>query len=397
MTVAIAGGALAGLRTAENLRGRGYTGRIIVVADEEQMPYNRPPLSKELLWGESTEEDLLFAVSEHAADVEWRLGVKAVATDLDARTLTLSDGDVIPFDGLVAATGVSSRRLNAPGPVVGRTVLRSLGDANALRTAMQPGRRIVSLGAGFIGCEVASTARKLGCEVDIVAIDKAPMFIPLGEEVGTEIQRRHEATGIRFRLGQTIVETVGAERVAGVILDDGTRLEADILLETIGSIPNTQWLEGNDLDLANGVLCDQHLRAGGRPGIVAVGDVARFANPLFNAPPMRIEHWQTAIDTAGFAARTLLFDLGVTQEEPPPVSIMPWFWSDQGEVRLTSYGMLGLANRTEILEGELSGECAIGYFRDSDAVGVVLIGLKQKAARYKRWLADARKAVLAAA
>nr|ACO88898.1 putative ferrodoxin reductase [Microbacterium sp. MA1] len=327
--------------------------------------------------------------------MEWRLGVTAVAADLDARTITLSDEEIVSYDGLVIATGVSSRRLSAPGPTRGRTVLRALEHSSAVRAALQPGKRLVSLGAGFIGCEVAATARKLGCEVDIVAIDPAPMFIPLGQEVGSEIQRRHEATGIRFHLGHTIVETTGDDRVEGVVLEDGTRLEADILLETIGSIPNTQWLDGNDLDLANGVLCDPYLRAGGRPGVVVVGDVARFANPLFNAPPLRIEHWQTAIDTAGFAARTLLSDLGVTDEEPPPVSIMPWFWSDQGEVRLTSYGMLGLGNRTEILEGELNGDCAVAYYRDDEAVGVALIGMKQKAARYKRWLSDARKAVLA--
>jgi 3-phenylpropionate/trans-cinnamate dioxygenase ferredoxin reductase subunit len=175
------------------------------------------------------------------------------------------------------------------------------------------------------------------------------------------------------------------------VLDDGSHLAADVILETIGSVPNSNWLDGNGLDLSDGVLCDAYLRAGGRSGTVVVGDTARFVNPLFDSPPVRIEHWQTAIDTAGFAARTLLYDLGASETAPPPVSIMPWFWSDQGNVRITSYGMLRLANRTEILEGELSGECAIAYRRDEEVVGVVLIGMKQYAARFKRWLATERK------
>lgn len=397
MTIVIAGGALAGLRTAENLRARGWKKSIVVTSDEQEMPYNRPPLSKELLWGDLEAADLAFALSDHVADVEWRLGSPVVSSDLDGGVITLGSGEELPFTGLVAATGVSSRRLVAPGPVQGRSVLRSLGDAAALRSAMVPGARIVILGAGFIGCEVAATARRLGCEVDVVAIDPCAMFIPLGEMAGGEVQRRHEAIGVRFHMGHTIVATEGEDRVEGVVLDDGRQLPADILLETIGSVPNTSWLDGNGLDLTNGVLCDAHLRAGGRRGIVAVGDVARFANPLFNAPPLRVEHWQTAIDTAAFAARTLLHDLGVVEDVPPPVTLMPWFWSDQGDVHLTSYGMLGLADQIEILEGDISGECAVAYRRGDSAVGVVLIGMKARAARFKRWLSDERKAMSTAA
>ena len=395
MRIVIVGGGLAALRTAENLRARGFDGEVVVVADERLMPYNRPPLSKELLWGGVEVEELVFSVSDRAADVEWRLGSGAASADLDARTVVLDDGEELAFDGLVAATGVASRRLNAPGPTVGRTVLRSLDDALGLRDRLRPGGRLVSLGAGFIGCEVAATARRAGCDVDIVAIDRAPMVVPLGQEVGEELRRRHEAAGIRFHLGRTIVETRGGDEVEQVVLDDGDVLPADIVLETIGSIPNTTWLEGNDLDLTNGVLCDEHLRPGGRTGIVAVGDVARFANPLFDAPPLRIEHWQTAIDTAVFAAGTLLHALGISAEPPRPVSILPWFWSDQGDVRLTSYGMLGLADRIEILAGDLHGDCAIGYYRADEAVGVALIGMKTSAARYKQWLTKERKAVLA--
>ena len=390
MTIVVVGGSLSGLRAVEGLRAAGWDRGITVVSAENTMPYNRPPLSKELLWGEDSPEDLVFELSEATNDVVWKLGNPASSLNLDEKTLTLSDGEIIQFEGLVIATGVSSRRLNAPGPLEGRTVLRTLDDAVALKSKLQPGLKLVILGAGFIGCEVASTARRIGCEVDVVAMDKVAMQIPLGMMLGAEIQRRHVEEGVRFHMGVSISELKGAGKVESVVLTDGRELSADLVLETIGSVPNTSWLDGNNLDLTNGVLCDPYLRAGGIPGVVVVGDVARFSNPLFNSPAMRIEHWQTAIDTANYGARTLLYDLGFADEAPKPISLMPWFWSDQGETRLTSFGMLGLADRQEIIEGDLQSECAVGYFQGEIPVGVVLVGMKEKSARYKRWLQKAR-------
>lgn len=390
MTIVVVGGSLSGLRAVEALRAAGWDRGITVVSAENTMPYNRPPLSKELLWGEDSPEDLVFELSEATNDVVWKLGNPASSLNLDEKTLTLSDGEIIQFEGLVIATGVSSRRLNAPGPLEGRTVLRTLDDAVALKSKLQPGLKLVILGAGFIGCEVASTARRIGCEVDVVAMDKVAMQIPLGMMLGAEIQRRHVEEGVRFHMGVSISELKGAGKVESVVLTDGRELSADLVLETIGSVPNTSWLDGNNLDLTNGVLCDPYLRAGGTPGVVVVGDVARFSNPLFNSPAMRIEHWQTAIDTANYGARTLLYDLGLADDAPKPISLMPWFWSDQGETRLTSFGMLGLADRQEIIEGDLQSECAVGYFQGEIPVGVVLVGMKEKSARYKRWLQKAR-------
>jgi NADPH-dependent 2,4-dienoyl-CoA reductase/sulfur reductase-like enzyme len=390
MTIVVVGGSLSGLRAVEGLRAAGWDRGITVVSAENTMPYNRPPLSKELLWGEDSPEDLVFELSEATNDVVWKLGIPASSLNLDEKTLTLSDGEIIQFEGLVIATGVSSRRLNAPGPLEGRTVLRTLDDAVALKRKLQPGLKLVILGAGFIGCEVASTARRIGCEVDVVAMDKVAMQIPLGMMLGAEIQRRHVEEGVRFHMGVSISELKGAGKVESVVLTDGRELSADLVLETIGSVPNTSWLDGNNLDLTNGVLCDPYLRAGGTPGVVVVGDVARFSNPLFNSPAMRIEHWQTAIDTANYGARTLLYDLGLADDAPKPISLMPWFWSDQGETRLTSFGMLGLADRQEIIEGDLQSECAVGYFQGEIPVGVVLVGMKEKSARYKRWLQKAR-------
>lgn len=397
MRVVIVGGGLSALRSAENLRKRGFKGEVVVVAEEEHLPYNRPPLSKEFLWGEATQDELAFGVPEETAGIEWKVGHSVVASNLEEKNLTLSNGETLTYDGLVAATGVSSRRLPIPGPQEGRIVLRSLNDAISLKERLKPGARLVCLGAGFIGCEVARTAQKVGCDVDIVAIDPVPMVVPLGKEVGAEVQRRHEEAGIRFHMGQSIAEMLGDDRIEAVRLDDGTELPADFVLETVGSVPNTEWLADNDLDLKNGVLTDAYLRCDGRPGVVAVGDVARFANPMFAADPLRIEHWQTAIDTTVFATATLMADLGLTDEEPKPVSIMPWFWSDQGNVRITSYGMLGIADSIEVVEGEITGECAVSYLREGEQVGILLIGteIKQRGARFKRQLAKTRKGLSA--
>lgn len=396
-TIAIVGGGLSALRSAENLRTRGYTDRILVISDESHLPYNRPPLSKELLWGEADRSTVIFGSSQHTDTIEWMLGRAVTSADLDARTLTLDDGETIAFDGLIAATGVSSRRLPIPGPARGRTVLRTLDDAEAIKEKLTPGAHLVGLGAGFIGCEVARTAIDRGCTVDIVAIDPVPMAVPLGEEIGAEVQRRHADAGIRFHMGRTIAEMLGDDDgITGVRLDDGTELPADLVLETVGSVPNTGWLEGNGLELAGGVLTDERLRAGGRRGIVVVGDIARFPNELFGSDPRRVEHWQTAVDTPVTATATLLHDLGIADEEPAPIGIMPWFWSDQGDLRLTSYGVLAPADSTEVVDGELGGECAVRYIRDGETVGYLLIGMKTKGARYKKQLMKERKALLAA-
>lgn len=393
MSIVVVGGGLAALRTVENLRANGWGGEIVVLSDEPDMPYNRPPLSKDLLAGHIRRDELAYALSDNLADVQWRLSCRVVSSDLTEQTLTLDTGERVPYAALVVATGVRSRRLALSGPHAGRRVLRTLADADALRAELKPGARIVVLGAGFIGCEVAATARALGCEVDVVAIDPYAMRMPLGDLLGPEMQRRQEAQGIRFHMNRTAVSVAGQDRLEAVVLDDGTRIAADFLVESVGSIPNTEWLDGNGLDLSNGVLCDEHLRAIGSARVVAVGDVARFANPLFGASPQRIEHWQTAIDTAAIAARTLLHDLDVMAEAPPSLGIMPWFWSDQGAVSLVSYGMIGLADRSRILEGDLNGSCAIAYERGDEVVGVALLDLKSRGAWYKRWLGTQRASV----
>jgi 3-phenylpropionate/trans-cinnamate dioxygenase ferredoxin reductase component len=392
----VVGAGLGGLRTAEGLRAGGYSDEILVIGDEDWAPYNRPPLSKEALAGELEHDKLAFRVRSSAADVVWRHGVRATSADLDGRTVTLADGEVLGYDVLVAATGVSARRLPLPGPpptaAGGRHVIRTLDDAIALRAALVPGARVVVLGAGFIGCEVAATARSLGCEVHCVAIDPQPMIRPLGVELAAELRRRHESRGVVFHLGVGVAEFLGEERVTGVVLSDGTTLTADVVLEALGSRCNVEWLEGNGLDLSDGVLCDNALRVtrDGVPldGVAAVGDVARFPNPRFDDRAWRVEHWNIPTDSgrrAGAVLAAYLADEGYAEAVDTAWSLVPSFWSDQYDVRLQSYGMPGLtdADGIRLLEGSLDDECVIGYHRGADLVGVVGVGMLRVVNSYR--------------
>ncbi|ONH31759.1 ferredoxin reductase [Pseudofrankia asymbiotica] len=376
----VVGAGLAGLRTAEGLRRHGWEGLVTVVGDEAHMPYTRPPLSKKLLLegGDHASVELRRRACEHPT--EWRLGRRAVAADLDRGTVTLDDGTELAYEGLVAATGVRPRRL--PDSVGGpRTVLRTLDDALALGERLTPGARVVVIGAGFIGCEVAATALSRGCQVCVVAIDDVPMRVPLGPMVGAELRRRHADAGVFFHLGLGVDAVDGS----GVVLSDGTRLDADVVVEAIGSRPATDWLEGNGLDLADGVACDGFLRLGGRPRTVGVGDVARFPNALYDGAPRRVEHWQVAVDTGMYAAATLVADLTGTPPEQP-FRTVPTFWSDQAAVSLRALGQPGLGTEVEVLEGDLAGDAAIGYRRDGTLVGVLLLGMPRRMGVYLRRL-----------
>ena len=394
--VLVVGAGMAGLRSAEGLRAHGFTGEILVVGDESWAPYNRPPLSKEALHGDLSHDKLVFRVRSNASDVDWRHGVSARRVDLDQRLVHLDDGEVVGYDALVAATGVSARRLQIPGPpqtAAGRRhVIRTLDDAIGLRAALVPGAKVVVLGAGFIGCEVAATAVKLGCEVHCVAIDPFPMVRPLGPELAAELQRRHETHGVVFHLGVGVAEFVGDHHVTDVVLTDGTRLETDVVLEALGSRCNVDWLEGNNLDLADGVLADTALRpvreSGGLDGVAVVGDIARFPNLRFDERALRVEHWSIPTDTGRRAGAVLSAYLaGEGYDDVVAVSWepLPSFWSDQFDIRLQSYGMPGLADPDGIrlLEGDLHDECVVGYHRGAELVGVVGVGMLRVVNSYR--------------
>lgn len=398
--VVIVGASLGGLRAAEQLRAAGWTGGITVVGSEPHMPYNRPPLSKEvLLAGQDTPVEtehagLAFRI-RRTTGARWRLGVSAVAADLTQGVVTLSDGTRLPYSGLVVATGLRPRRLAVPGPDDGRHVLRTLEDARRLREALVPEARVVIVGAGFIGCEVAATAARRGCAVSVVEPTATPMARALGERLGVAVQRYHEQHGVRCHLGRTVTGLEGSRSIYGVELDDGTRLGAAVLVESVGSQPNVEWLAGNSLDLSDGVLCDNALRVESWPNVVAVGDVARFPNPAVDGVPRRVEHWCVPGDTARRAARTLVAELTGRSPSGGVFAPMPSFWTDQFDLRIQGVGTTADADEVEVLEGsldsadDLASGVALGYRRARRLVGVVLVSLPARAPHYRSVLTAA--------
>ncbi|MFD7641997.1 NAD(P)/FAD-dependent oxidoreductase [Kitasatospora sp. NPDC059795] len=389
--VVIAGASMAGLRAAEQLRAAGWTGPITLVGDEPHAPYNRPPLSKEVLAGKASFDSLAFRPRAAVADVTWHLGTAVVRADLDRQSVELSDGTRLSYAALVVATGMRPRRLRCPGPTAGRHTVRTLDDARALRTALTaPGARVVVVGAGFIGCEVAATAVALGAaEVTVVDPLPLPMAGPLGELLAGALKRRHEQRGVRFALGAGVTGFDGEDRVTGVALADGRVLPADVVVESVGSIANTEWLDGNGLDLTDGVLTDEHLRVGGRPEVVAVGDVARFPNARYDGVPRRVEHWSIPTDTAKHAAKVLAGHLAGAEPGLDPFAPLPTFWSDQHDFRLQSFGAPALGREdVRVLDGDLDGDVLVGYHRDGRLVGVVALGGQQAAAAAARHRAE---------
>lgn len=390
--IVVAGASLGGLRAAEQLRAAGWPGALTVVGDEPHMPYNRPPLSKEVLAGKTPFEALAFTPKAVAADVEWRLGTKVVAARLAERTVETDDGSVLPYDGLVVATGMRPRRLRCPGPLAGRHTVRTLTDARALRNALtRPGARVVVVGAGFIGCEVAATAAGLGASgVTVVDPLPLPMVGPLGELLAGALLKRHEERGVRFELGVSVAEFDGDDRVTGVVLGDGRVLPADVVVESVGSVANVEWLRGNGLDLADGVLTDEQLRVGGLPEVVAVGDVARFPNARYDGVARRVEHWSIPTDTARHAAKVLASHLMGAPGKSAAFAPLPTFWSDQHDFRLQSFGVPGLGrDDVRVLDGDPDGDVLVGYHADGRLVGVVALGGKAAAlgaARYRAQL-----------
>jgi 3-phenylpropionate/trans-cinnamate dioxygenase ferredoxin reductase component len=383
--VAVVGASLAGLRTAEQLRAAGYAGALRVIGDEPHPPYNRPPLSKEVLAdpGDSDPARLhgMVALRRRAsvADVDFLLGTRVESTDLDSRKLLLADGRHLAFDGLVVATGLRPRRLTVPGPDRGRFTLRTLDDVLALRAELPATRRVVVVGGGFIGCETACTLVRRGCEVTVVEPFGAPMERVLGTGPARAVQRHLTDHGLRFVTGQAVTGFTGRDRVDGVRLADGSELPADAVVEAVGSVCNTEWLQGNPgLDLSDGVLCDDRLRVVGAGHAVAVGDVARFPNRLVDDVPRRVEHWSMPTDTARRAAPTLLAILRGEEPDRTPFLPVPSFWSDQLDLRLQSFGSPALADEVRVEEGDLD-RLADGvlttYYRAGRHVGTVAVNL----------------------
>ena len=390
--VVIVGGSLAGLRSAEGLRKAGYSGPIKVIGNEPYLPYNRPPLSKDLLSGTGEIEEIYFPIKESVADIEWVLGKAATSLDTKEQKVTDLSGTSHSYSALVIATGLRPKPLpvDANG-ITGVHVLRTFDDAVALRKQLLPGVKVLILGAGFIGCEVAATAIKAGCQVRVVSRTHEPMQEALGKTLGREVKRRHELKGVEFVKGASVFGLIGDGHVERVILDSGVIYDADLVVVAIGSLPNTEWLEGSGIDISNGVLVDGGLRALSSDGAVfenvfAVGDVARYVNPLFDQIPRRVEHWNLPTETgkrAGLILGKYLIGESVAEVLAESFAPLPSFWSDQYEMNILAFGMTYLADRSELVAGELSGECVFEYFRDDKLVGVCGIGMRPTIQSYR--------------
>ena len=384
--VLIVGGGLGGLRTAEALRGKGFTGKITLVGDEEHQPYNRPPLSKEALSSGLSHEELKFRQRDSVADVNWVLGSAAQKLNTAKREVTLANGNTHKFDALVIATGIRPRLLPIPGPTQGLFTLRTLNDAHSLKAAITPGSNVVILGSGFIGCELAATATKLGATVHVISLDAEPMIMPMGSELGAAMRTRHEAKGIKFHLGHTVTQFNGDTNIESVTLDSGEVIKADAVIEAIGSVPNTEWLQDNELNLDNGVLVDSNMRAvGANIPIYAVGDIANHPNTFYGDQNRRIEHWNMPTETGKRAGAALAAELAGEQPPTDNFFALPAFWSDQYEYQLQSYGLPGAATSNKVVSGELDGPCIVEYFNDENTLcGVIGIDTMKELMPYRK-------------
>ncbi|WP_280881249.1 NAD(P)/FAD-dependent oxidoreductase [Streptomyces pseudovenezuelae] len=369
--IVVVGASAAGLAAAETLRREGYDGTLTLVGDEPLAPYDRPPLSKQLLSAEWEPERLTLrpAADLAALDLDLRLGVAATGLELADRTVRLADGSQVPYDGLIVATGVRPRKL----PGEGAHVLRTLGDALTLRDQLAPGLRLVIVGAGFLGAEAAAVAWRLGAHVTLLEPAPVPLAHAVGTRVGELLTRAHVDRGIDLRCG------VGVSEVTedGVRLADGEVVEADEVLVAVGSRPNTEWLEGSGLPLGDGVVCDEYCEAA--RNVYAAGDVARWYNPLFGTS-MRIEHRTNAAEQGMAAARNLF-----RPDARKPFAPVPYFWSDQYDMKIQAYGYLRGHDEVAVVEGDLAERRFVAAYRTGDRVaGALSVGMPPKVIRQWR-------------
>jgi NADPH-dependent 2,4-dienoyl-CoA reductase/sulfur reductase-like enzyme len=368
-TLCIVGGSLAGLSTARALRNQGYDGRLVLVGDEHHRPYDRPPLSKGFLAGTLPVADLSLECEDEDLALDWRLGVRAIGLDSTSRAVRLDNGEVVHADGLVVATGATARTLASGHGLDGMHVLRTLDDALSLRHDLARRPELVVVGGGFIGSEIASTARALGMEVTLVTGGRQPLRGSLGS-FAPVVSALHADHGVRVVSDAAVTGFTGGGRVNGVVLDDGRRLPADSVVLGIGAVPNTDFLLGSGVEVDDGVVCGMN-GSTAVPGVVAVGDCAAWFDPVVGHY-RRVEHWAGARERAAIAATTLLS--GGTA--PLPRLRAPYFWSDLYDVRVQFAGHPELADSVAVESGSVDERSFLAVYR-REGVAVAALGMNQ--------------------
>jgi NADPH-dependent 2,4-dienoyl-CoA reductase/sulfur reductase-like enzyme len=381
--IVVVGASLAGLRAAETLRRNGFEGELVLCGAEKHLPYDRPPLSKEVLQGRWDADKLpLRRQPWEDLRLNLRLGIRAHALDTGARHVSMSDGTRERYDALVIATGASARRLRDQPELEGIHLLRTLDDALALRAAFERGPRVLVVGAGFIGAEVAASARARGLEVTVIEPLPVPLARGLGERMGGVCAELHREHGVDLRCGVGVAGIEGEGRVERVVLGDGTRVAADVVVVGIGALPETRWLEGSGLALDDGVVCDEYCAAG-PPGVFAAGDVARWYNPLFDER-MRVEHWSNAVEQGVYVAERL----GGSEAGAAPFAPVPFFWSDQYDVKIQFAGRMRGGDDVRVVAGSLEERKFTAlYGRAGRLTGVLCFSRPRDLAKYRRLIA----------
>lgn len=381
--VVLVGGGVGAVSVARRLRQVGYAGAVTLVSDEAVAPYDRPPLSKQYLAGALDTDQLgLFRPDElDGLDVTLLTGRAAAGLDVTRDELHLEGGGRVPYRVLVVATGARARRLPFGDGLEGVHYLRTLADAERLAGDLGPGRRLVVVGGGFIGLEVAATAHALGTEVTVLETARQPLTRVLGPSAGALVTALH-AERVDLRFGVSVTGILGDDRVRAVCVD-GAELPADAVVVGIGAIPNTEWLDGSGLRVDDGVVCDE----GGRtsaPGVYAVGDVARWRHGGTGVE-QRVEQWQSAVEQAAVVAANIAVELGVAEVEAASWDAVPYFWSDQYEHKIQFCGRPG-----DLASDRLVRRGTVACFADSAdgiATGVLAVDNPAALARGRRMVA----------
>lgn len=362
--IVIVGAGLGATRIAEQLRRADYTGAITIAGDEVHLPYDRPPLSKEVLRCEIDDVALKPWQWYDERNIELRLGAAARGLDTAQRTVTFTDGEVLGYDQLVIATGLIPRGIASFPDLEGIRVLRSYDEAMALRRHAATARRAVVVGAGFIGCEVAASLRGLGVEVVLVEPQPAPLASALGERIGAVVARLHRAHGVDVRTSTGVLEVHGRGQVESVVLTDGAELPADLVVVGVGSRPATDWLAGSGIEVDNGVVCDEVGRTS-VPQVWALGDVASWRK---REHQVRVEHWSNVAEQARVLAPAML------GRQVAPSVVVPYFWSDQYDVKIQCLGEPCATDMVHLVQDDGRRFLAF-YERGGVVVGVVGAGM----------------------